>query len=127
MKNKIPFVTKPRDRLKSKLRLARTATNNVVSTMTTFTDEELMNSYLIEIFLLNCLPESLRYFAMKYFLSDNDFYSEWREKGFIHSIFNRFCIVLIPLYLIMALIVIIVLGNSFFFVIWEMLCKLINS
>jgi hypothetical protein len=109
-----PYLSSSRDRVKTKIRRARHQASGIVSAMSSFKEEELMNSYLIEVFLLSCLPEALRYFAMKYFFTDKSFYSEWNEVGPINKFVKHFSVVLLPLYMMTALIVIVVLGFNWY-------------
>ena len=110
-KSLIPVKQCSRDRIKAKIRCARCAASGVVEVMSTITDEELMNSYLIVYFFISCLPEALRYFALKYFFTDKSFYAEWSEAGPIHLFTYRYSALLLPIYVLISLLVVINLGT----------------
>lgn len=110
-----PFRLAAYDRVANRVRRARTAASGVVATMMSIKDrEELMNSYLIEIFLLSCLPESLRYFSMKYFFDDSEFYSEWSKEGLVSLLMQRFSFIILAVYTFISLVVIVVLGFKWY-------------
>jgi outer membrane protein OmpA-like peptidoglycan-associated protein len=110
IRDKDNIVPRAAARVSKKLKRSRRTATEMVDTMALFQEPELQNSYIIVQFLLHCLPESLRNFAVKYFLSSNDFYSTYT----IGSSFYKYSIYLLPVYTIGVLIVLVVLGFQWY-------------
>jgi hypothetical protein len=101
---------KPRERIKKTLRRAREHTGVVLDTMDTFSADELLDCYLIEQFLLFCLPESMRYYATRYFFNST---GQYVRSGASIAIYH-YCYLLLPLYIILALAPILFIGIQWY-------------
>lgn len=79
-----------RDKLIRAIKIARHSCNDVMSTLSLFKDEELKNIFLIEQFLLSCLPKYMRFFLSKHFFYWTNYSSEFRAVGDTRRYFGKF-------------------------------------